>query len=318
MPWWKIVLIVGACIGGVVMGLGLLAAGASFFDASASAADRNDGTFGGLMIAVIGLGLFLPCLLCAVFIRTPNTAPLWQPYASVPGPYMTPPGATAVSLSTPAAADLRSRYVEWFGWCQREVGGDAIALHAATIAALIRAGAGDSAGARDAGRRAALAASPGSLGSPAPAIKSAKLRVLAMTGAALVPLLQEGETTLVSFQGVDNRLAGWQAAFGVIGYLIAASQIGYYYVTATDRRVIVMAGPQLGAPPRDLVFAIPRSMVASAKYSRRLLTGRFALTRLTGERTSMSVDRNWTQEARRAEALLAVGSMPTPMPGGAG
>jgi hypothetical protein len=305
MRWWRVLLIVVASIGALIVGIGLLAVIASLTDPDMSSSDRSDTILGGLFIALAGLSLFVPCLAVFLVTRPRNPLPYWPS-----GPLSSP--ATA-PLAVPSG-DLRRSYVEWFGWCQREIGGDAIALHAATMAALSQASAG-----RDvlaAARRAGQLVSPGAgaFGQPSPRVPGSKLRTLAMTGAALLPLLEEGESVLVSFQGIDMSANMWRLLFGWIGYLIAASQTGSYYVTVTDRRVIVLAGPQLGMPPRELAFALPRAMVSWAKYSRFLLTGSFTITRITGESIRMTLDRRWFKEGALAQSLLATGFTPTPMP----
>lgn len=308
MRWGRVLLIVGATIGGIIVAFGILALVLWLVDSSSPAEDRNDGIFGGFAIIFIGLTIGVPCTAGAVLLRPRSPLPMWQSGLLVPQP------SDRAVLPAAPQVDLRKSYVEWFGWCQREVGGDAIAMHAATIAALRCAATGDAGGALVAARRAALAASPGSMALSAPKVPPGKLRTLAMTGAALLPLLEEGETVLVTFRGVDQRTNIWRVLFGWVGYLIAASQTGYTYLTVTDRRAILLGGPQLGMAPRELLFAVPRSMVSEARFSKFLFAGRFRLARITGETNRMTVDRTWHQEALQAQRLLDRGSTSTPMP----
>ena len=312
MSLGRILLLLGAIVGGVVAGLGLLVLLVSATDNTMSPSDRNDAVLGSLFIAGIGLTLFVPCLAVLIVVWRKSPLPALQPgssYAAVP------PGlAPAEKAMLAQGPDLTKPYLEWFGWCQREIGGDAIALHAATMAALSRGLAGDTGGALAAGRRAAQAASPSTLPGPPAKVPGAKVRLLARIGAGTLPLLEPEETVIASFYANDRRPMMWQLGFGLIGYLIAASQLGAYYLSVTDRRVILLGGSQLVARPTTLVFAVPRSMISEVSFRSGIVRDSFAITRVTGERNRLVVLRMWRAETARAQQVLSPGLLPTPMP----
>jgi hypothetical protein len=249
----KVLLIVGTVIGGLILGFGLLALLGTVTDNTLSSRDFNDQVLGSILFMVIGATFFAPCLFFLIRSGSRNTLSLMaqgMPY-----------GTGVAGLPT-APADLSSSYIQWFGWCQREIGGNAIALHAATLAAMTAASAGDSGGAAGVARRAAARvsslASAQSQGTKTPA---SKIRQLSRIGAATLPLLETGENVVVSLYGTDSSSLIWRLLFGWIGMLISMGQGGAYYVTVTDRRVIALTGPQLTKMPTALAFAVPRSMV---------------------------------------------------------
>ena len=212
--------------------------------------------------------------------------------------------------------DLAASYIQWFGWCQREIGGNAIAIHAATMAAMTEAAGGNSSGAAEAARQAATrAASMASAFSLPTNTPSGKVRQLSRIGAGTLPLLEKGERVVVSFYGTDRQAQLWQSLFGVIGMLIAASQSGAYFVTVTDRRLIALTGPQLSRAPSALAFAVSRSIVTQAKFRRGILgSGSFSITRVDGGRMRLRLTRYFTSEGALAQETLAPGLGYTPLP----
>ena len=313
MSWGRVLLILGAVLGGIVVLFGLLGLIGSLTDSTMSPSDVRDGVIGSIFIIGVGLTIFVPCLAVLIFVRPKNNLPVWQPG----GPYMaTPPGAAGPMSIAPLAQapDLKNPYLEWFGWCQREIGGNAIVLNSATMAALSRGVAGDSSSAVQAARRAAQTASSSAPPAQQRKVGGAKVKLLARIGAATLPLLEPDETVIASLYGIDRQPQMWHVAFGVIGYLIAASQSGAYYVTVTDRRVIVLSAPQLGGRPRALVFAVPRSMVTEVSYKQGIVRDTLVIARVTDERNRIVVARMWRQEGLLVQHVLAPGLFATPMP----
>ena len=303
----KILLIIGAVIGGLIIAVGILALVTTLTDNTLSPSDRSDQISGSIFIMGVGLTLFAPCLYFLVQSRR-TLSLLNQGMAfgsSMPG-----------LNSAYAPVDLSTSYVQWFGWCQREIGGNAIGLHAATMAALIQAGSGNSGAAVDSAKQAAgwAAALPVAQNQSAK-ISLSKIRVLSRIGAAILPMLEPGERVAVSFNGTDRQAQIWQSLFGIIGMLIAMSQQGAYFVTVTDRRLIALTGPQLSLAPKSLAYAIPQSMVSEARFRGGLLGGgTFSISRMDGGRTRMRLSRFWKSEAIVAQALLAPGGGLTPLP----
>ncbi len=313
MSWGRVLLILGAVLGGIVVLFGLLGLAGSLTDSTMSPSDVRDGVIGSIFIIGVGVAILVPCLAVLILMRRKNALPKWQPGV----PYLAiPPGATGpMSVAPPAQApDLKNSYLEWFGWCQREIGGDAVVLNSATMAALRRGIGGDSSGAVQAARRAAHAASSSGPQAQQAKVRGAKVKFLARIGAATLPLLEPDETVIVSLYGIDRRPQMWRMAFGVIGYLIAASQSGAYYVTVTDRRVIVLSAPQLGGRPRALVFAVPRSMVTEVSDRQGIVRDTLVIARVTGERNRIVFVRMWRQEGNLAQQVLAPGLFATPKP----
>lgn len=303
----KVLLIIGAVVGGLVLAFGLLALALGLTDTTSSASDRSDEIIGATIFVVVGLTFFAPCMFFLVRSRNRSTSALLSQggYGGI---------ATAGVLS--AQPDLSNSYVQWFGWCQREVGGDAVALHAETMAAMAEAAAGNSARAGEAARQAASLAMPlaGAAAQPSK-IPAGKIRQLSRLGAGTLPLLEAGERVVVSVFGIDRQSQMWQSAFGIIGYLIAASQGGAVFLTVTDRRVIALTGPQLSSTPNTLAFAVPRAMVSQARFRRGLMwNGSLDLRRLDGGGTRIRLTRWWTREGALAERALASGQGLTPLP----
>ncbi len=314
MGWGRVLLIAGCVVGTLVAAFGALALLAGLTDQTLSSSDRNDTVVGAVFILGVGLALLLPCAVLLIVLRPKPSLPIWQagPYRPAAPPAL--PGAAPAAYIAPAQPDAIGTYLQWFGWCQREIGGDTIALHAAAMAALARAAAGDSAGAQQVARQSIQARPGGVAAGRPPKIRGAKVKLLARIGAATLPLLEPGETVVVSLYGTDRQAQMWQLAFGIIGYLISASQTGAYYVTVTDRRVLALTGPQLTKQPDRIAFLAPRSMVTGARFRRGVLADSFWLSRVTGEQNRLRLTRLWRPEAGYAEQVLAPGGMPTPLP----
>ncbi len=305
----KILLTIGSVLGGLILAFGLLALAGSITDTTVSASDRSDEIYGSLFFIAVGLAVFVPCLFFLVRSSSRSTLALMNQGVAY--------GGGAPGLAAPyAPVDLASSYIQWFGWCQREIGGNAIALHAATTAAMAEAAAGNSSGAAEAARRAAatVTSMAGAVSLPTKT-PTGKIRQLSRLGAGTLPLLEQGERVVVSLYGVDRQAQVWQAAFGVIGMLIAASQSGAYFVTVTDRRLIALTGPQLSGAPSALAFAVPRSMVSEARFRRGMLwSGSFSVARVDGGRTRLRVTRYFTSEGAFAQQVLFPGLGSTPLP----
>jgi hypothetical protein len=303
----KVFLIIGSVVGGLIILVGILALLGTVADITLSPSDSRDQITGSIFIMAVGLTLFAPCLY--FFLQSRRTQSLLNQG-------MGPGGGIPALATAYAPVDLSSTYLQWFGWCQREIGGSAIALHAATMAALIQAGIGNSGAAVNAAKEAAArtAAHPLAQGQSS-STPNSKIRVLSRIGAAILPLLERDERVAVSFNGVDRQAQIWQSLFGIIGMIIAMSQQGAYFVTVTDRRLIVLTGPQLGLTPKSLAFAIPQSMVSEAKFRGGLLGGgTFSISRIDGPRTRLRLSRFWKSEAVLAHTLLAQGAGLTPLP----
>jgi hypothetical protein len=305
----KILLIIGSVVGGLLLALGLLALAASVSDTTSSPSDRNDAIAGSFLFIGVGLTVFAPCLFFLIRSRSATTLSLLNQGVTY--------GGRVASLAARyGPVDLAGSYVQWFGWCQREIGGNAVALHAATMAAMAEAASGNTSGAGSAARQAATTASAitGAISLPAKT-PTGKIRELSRLGAGTLPLLEPGERVVVSFYGRDRQAQLWQSLFGVIGMLIAMSQLGAYFVTITDRRVIALTGPQLSATPTTLAFAVPRSMVAELKFRRGIFwNGIVTITRMDGGRTRIIVNRWWRREGALAQQALAPGLGFTPLP----
>jgi hypothetical protein len=120
----KVLLIVGTVIGGLILGFELLALLGTVTDNTLSSRDFNDQVLGSISFMVIGATFFAPCLFFLIRSGSRNTLSLMAQGM--------PHGIGVASFAAPPA-DLSSSYIQWFGWCQREIGGNAIALHAATL-----------------------------------------------------------------------------------------------------------------------------------------------------------------------------------------
>jgi hypothetical protein len=213
-----------------------------------------------------------------------------------------PAGSTALA---PPGASVQQSYLAWFAWCQQALGGDAVSLHAATMAALAGGAAGNptAAASAEAARQSSRLAASGALPS---APNAAKVRTLSRIGASTVGLLEPSERVLVSLWG-ENRSTGLQMVwffFGVIGRTIAASRMGAVFVTVTDRRVIAVIGGQFGGLANRTGLIEPRSTVSArfrkAAFGRRV----FSLKGMGDTSVAMNVQRAWRQEAEMAFALL--------------
>ena len=305
----KVFLIIGSVIGGLIVAFGILALIGTLTDNTLSGSDRSDQISGSIFIMGVGLVLVLPCLFFVVRSRSDNTLSLLNQGMEY--------GSGGAGLAAAyAPVDLHGSYIQWFGWCQREIGGNAIALHAATMAAMTEAGAGNAGRAAAAARQAAARASA-LAGAQDQALKTptGKIRQLARIGAGTLPLLEPAEKVIVAFYGTDRQAQIWQSLFGIIGMLIAMSQQGAYYVTITDRRLIALTGSQLSGKPSAVAFVVPLSMVSGAKYRGGLLGGgTFSITRIVGGRTRLRLTRYWKREGAVAQNALAPGAGLTPLP----
>jgi hypothetical protein len=92
----RVLLIIGAVVGGLVFAFGTLGLILAFAQPDAQ---QSDEVVGSIFFMVVGAIVAAPCI---YFARG----------APVPG------------------AELRQSYLAWFGWCQQVLGGDAISLHA--------------------------------------------------------------------------------------------------------------------------------------------------------------------------------------------
>jgi hypothetical protein len=283
----RILLIIGGVIGGLVFALGILGLIGS---ATEPGPDQEFGYILFAAVTFVGLAIAVPCVFFA-YRMTPPVALGMQP------------GSAGVPL---AAADAEQRYLQWFTWCQQAIGGDAITLHAATMAALKApdnpTGAAQSEASRQASRSGATGAMP-------PPPNAAKVKTLARIGASTLGVLEPSERVLVSFLGT-NRSRGAMAvgaAFGVIGTAIAASTSGSVFVTVTDRRVIALIAGSYGGLANKAALIDSRATV-TAKFPKGLFGARRPFTLkggMGGGSVSAAVSRPWLPEALTAIELLA-------------
>ena len=283
----RILLIIGAVVGGLVIAFGVLA----LIGTATMPNPDPAGYYGSFLFIGVGAAIATPCIFFARRLGRRRTP--WQPGGALP-------------TGSPSA-DLQASYLSWFAWCQQALGGDAVSLHAATMAALAAGASGNptAAASAEAGRQASRIAAQG----VAPTTPNqAKVRLLSRIGASTVGLLEPSERVVVSFWGLSRTRQAqlWGLAFGTIGGIIAASQTGAAFVTLTDRRVIVLRGGQFGGLANQVALIEPRSTV-SAKMKKPLLTvfRTFTLTGLDGKSVSISVPKSWRPEAEMAFALLA-------------
>jgi hypothetical protein len=254
-------------------------------------ADQSDEVVGSILFMVVGALVAAPCTFFAYRLGRRRTQP-WGP-------------AGSPALATPGA-DVQQSYLAWFAWCQQTLGGDAVSLHAATMAAMAAGAAGNptAAASAEAARQSARLAASGAQPS---APNAGRVRMLARIGASTAGLLEPSERVLVSFWG-ENRSTGLQMAwllFGVIGRTIAAISTGAVFVTVTDRRVIAVIGGQFSGLAGRIGLIEPRSTV-TARYPKGLLwRGTFTLKGSGGGSVSMRVPRAWRPEAEMAFAMLA-------------
>ena len=279
----RIALIIGGIIGGLLIGLGILGLAAT---ATTPGPDQQGAYIVFAVMIVVGLLVAVPCIYFA-YRMTPAVRP------STGGP---------ASL-VPAVAGAEQSYLQWFSWCQQAIGGDAITLHAATMAALRAPGDPTGAAQSEASRQAGRTGATGVL--PAPP-SPAKVKVLARIGASMLGLLEPSERVLVSFMG-GNRSAGtvaWGAAFGAIGAAVAASQSGAIFVTVTDRRVIGLVAGAYGGLANKVALVDSRSTV-TAKMSKRLFGSRtLSLKGMQGGSVSAGISRLWQPEGLMAFELI--------------
>ena len=253
--------------------------------------NQSDEVVGSIAFMAIGFAIAAPCTFFAYRMGRRKAQP-WNP-------------AGSSALATPGA-DVQQSYLAWFAWCQQALPGDAVSLHAATMAAMAAGAAGNptAAASAEAARQSARLASSGGLPS---APSNSKVRVLARIGASTAGLLEPSERVLVSFWG-ENRSTGLQMVwffFGVIGRTIAASRMGAVFVTVTDRRVIALIGGQFGGLANRTALIEPRSTV-SAKFRKAPFgRGTFSLKGLGDSSVAMNVPRAWRPEAEMAFAMLA-------------
>jgi hypothetical protein len=282
----RVLLIIGAVVGGLVFAFGVLALIGAYAQPDAN---QSDEVVGSIFFMVVGAIVAAPCIFFA--FRLGRRSRPWQPGGALP-------------MGSPSA-DLQASYLSWFAWCQQTLGGDAVSLHAATMAAMASGAAGNptAAASAEAARQSARLAASGAQPS---APNAGKVRMLARIGASTAGLLEPSERVLVSFWG-ENRSTGLQMVwffFGVIGRTIAASRMGAVFVTVTDRRVIALIGGQFGGLANRTALIEPRSTV-SAKFRKGPFgRGTFSLKGLGDASVSMVVPRGWRPEAEMALGLL--------------
>jgi hypothetical protein len=285
----RVLLIIGAVVGGLVFAFGALGLILAFAQPDAH---QSDEVVGSIFIMAVGAIVAAPCIFFA-FRLGRRSAQLWQPGGALP--------------TGSAGADLQAGYLAWFAWCQQTLGGDAVSLHAATMAAMAGAAAGNQTGAASA-EAARQANRIATLGVVPLAPTQAKVRLLSRIGASTVGMLEPSERVVVSFWGMSRTRQAqlWALAFGAIGSIVAASQTGAIFVTVTDRRVIALRGGQFGGLANQVALIEPRSTV-SVKFQRALLTlpRTFTLTGLDGKSVSIRVPKSWRPEAEMALAQLA-------------
>jgi len=285
----RVLLIIGAVVGGLVFAFGALGLTLAFAQPDAH---QSDEVVGAIFFMVVGALVAAPCTFFAYRLGRRGAQP-WQPGGALP--------------SGSPSADLQASYLSWFAWCQQTLGGDAVSLHAATMAALAAGAAGNPTGAASA-EAARQASRIAALGVVPEAPNKAKVSFLSRIGSSTVGLLEPSERVIVSFWGLSRTRQAqlWSLALGAVGSIIAASQTGAAFVTLTDRRVIVLRGGQFGGLANQVALIEPRSTV-SAKFQRPLLTlpRTFTLTGLDGKSVSIRVPKSWRPEAGLALAQLA-------------
>jgi hypothetical protein len=284
----RVLLIIGAVLGWLVFAFGALGLTLAFAQPDAQ---QSDEVVGSIFFMVVGAIVAAPCTFFAFRLGRRSAQP-WSPGGSP-------------ALGTPGA-DLQQSYLAWFAWCQQALGGDAVSLHADTMAAMAAGAAGNptAAASAEAVRQSARLVTSGTM----PSVPNAgKVRMLARIGASTAGVLEPSERVLVSFWG-ENRSTGLQMVwffFGVIGRTIAASRMGAVFVTVTDRRVIALIGGQFGGLANRTALIEPRSTV-SAKFRKAPFgRGTFSLKGLGDSSVAMNVPRGWRPEAEMAFAMLA-------------
>src|SRR5260370_27834941 len=119
----KVLLIIGAVAGELVFAFGVLGLIVAYAQPDPN---QSDEILGSIIIMVAGAIVAAPCLFFA-FRLGRRSAP-WQPGGALP-------------TGSPGA-DLQQSYLAWFAWCQQALPGDAVSLHAATMAAMAAGAAG--------------------------------------------------------------------------------------------------------------------------------------------------------------------------------
>src|SRR6267143_816833 len=144
----RVLLVIGAVVGGLVFAFGTLGLVLAYAQPDAN---QSDEIVGSIFFMVVGAVVAAPCIFFAFRLGSRSARP-WQPGGALP-------------MGSPSA-DLQASYLTWFAWCQQTLGGDAVSLHAATMAAMGGAAAANQTGAasneaaRQASRLAALGAIP--------------------------------------------------------------------------------------------------------------------------------------------------------------
>lgn len=279
----RVLLIIGAVIGGLVLAFGALG---FLIGATTPGPDQADTYLGAGLFVLIGALIAFPCGFFAYRLTRRMPIPV--------GPSGLPMGG----------ANLQQSYLQWFAWCQQALpGADAISLNAATMAAMSVTAAGNptAAATAEAARHANRIAVQGTM--PAPP-SAAKVKVLARIGASTIPLLEPSERVLVSFYGQNRSAQAWGAMFGAIGTVVAASQSGAVFVTVTDRRLIALIAGQYGGLANRVGLIEPRTSV-SLKARKSLFGRSLSLKGIGGQSVSMTVPRLWQPEAGMATEMLA-------------
>jgi hypothetical protein len=281
----KVLLIIGAVVGVLIFLFGVLA----LIGTATTPNPDPAGYYGSFLFMGVGAVIAAPCIFFTLRLRARSTPP-WSQGGS--------------SIVPTAGADLKQSYMAWFAWCQQALGGDAVSLHAATMAAVAGGAAGNPAGAASA--EAALQARRIGMSGAAPAApNAAKVRSLSQIGASTVGLLEPSERVLVSFRGLNQPPMWLGLAFGSLGALIATSRTSQLFVTVTDRRVIAVSIGMLGGLANRIALIEPRSTV-SAKFRKSILGPLYVeLKGQGGGSVRIAVQRHWRPEAMMALGLLA-------------
>ena len=114
----RVLLIIGAVVGGLVLAFGTLGLILAYAQPDAN---QSDEIVGSIFFMVVGAIVAAPCTFFAYRLGRRSGQP-WSPSGSP-------------ALATPGA-DVQQSYLAWFAWCQQALGGDAVSLHAATMAAI--------------------------------------------------------------------------------------------------------------------------------------------------------------------------------------
>ena len=280
----RILLIIGGVIGLIVFVVGVLVLITALTQPDIN---QSDEVIGAAVFIGVGLAIAAPCLFFA-YRMTPRMGPAMQ-FGSANLP--------------PGGADSQARYLQWFAWCQQAIGGDAVSLHAETMAALRAPDNPTAAASAEASSQASRFGASGALPvAPAPA----KIKTLARIGASTLGLLEPSERVLVSFLGT-NRSGGSLAAgaaFGAVGAAIAAGRSGAVFVTVTDRRVIALIAGAYGGLANNVALIESRATV-STKFSKGFLGQRsFTIKGMGGGSVVAAVSKLWRPEAQIALELL--------------